>query len=367
MPPSAVSLPPGPGSLQLVIPGLIWPRQAWLDLTRGLDLPGLAALLHLQAPVLLDAGDTDTLLATRFGLPSPLPAAALRRQTLGLGNASQADGRWLCLDPVHLGFADRYLIPGDPAELALSADEAAALARDLAPLLAELGTLAVDAPQAWHLHLAPGTSVPAALPLPEAVGVRADAALGTLDSAWRRVLNDIQMTLHAHPCNRQREAEGRPAVNSLWPWGGGTLPTRPRTATNAAPDGVPVRVLTSDPVRQGLGIFLGAGGDALPDGFPAAIACENTAATTLILLETLAVPARTADAVRWQQALLDLDARWLQPAARQFAAGNIRHLVVDFPGRPQGRRLALGAGERWKGRLAFWRHPARKTLEALAA
>ncbi|MCZ7655242.1 MAG: hypothetical protein M5R42_14705 [Rhodocyclaceae bacterium] len=36
---------------------------------------------------------------------------------------------------------------------------------------------------------------------------------------WRRFINEAQVLLHNHPINMAREAEGRPTVNSLWPWG----------------------------------------------------------------------------------------------------------------------------------------------------
>ena len=37
-------------------------------------------------------------------------------------------------------------------------------------------------------------------------------------------MNEAQMILHTHPVNAEREARGMPAVNSVWLWGGGTLP-----------------------------------------------------------------------------------------------------------------------------------------------
>ncbi len=40
----------------------------------------------------------------------------------------------------------------------------------------------------------------------------------------RNVLGEIEMALHEHPVNREREAAGRQPINSLWLWGGGTAP-----------------------------------------------------------------------------------------------------------------------------------------------
>ena len=40
----------------------------------------------------------------------------------------------------------------------------------------------------------------------------------------RKVLGEIELALHEHPVNLQRESEGRQPVNSLWLWGGGIAP-----------------------------------------------------------------------------------------------------------------------------------------------
>lgn len=40
----------------------------------------------------------------------------------------------------------------------------------------------------------------------------------------RRLLSEIEMALHEHPVNAERESEGRPVINSLWIWGGGHAP-----------------------------------------------------------------------------------------------------------------------------------------------
>lgn len=47
---------------------------------------------------------------------------------------------------------------------------------------------------------------------------------GAERASHRRLLSEIEMALHDHPVNIEREAEGRPAINSLWIWGGGYAP-----------------------------------------------------------------------------------------------------------------------------------------------
>ena len=68
--------------LTLIVPGLIWTRQALADLTFDLPLPAFTTLLGrgrlTQRPPL----GTAAILAEISGLAAPLPAAALRRLAL---------------------------------------------------------------------------------------------------------------------------------------------------------------------------------------------------------------------------------------------------------------------------------------------
>lgn len=49
---------------------------------------------------------------------------------------------------------------------------------------------------------------------------------GADTSTHRRILSEIEMTLHEHAVNLRRIEEGKPPVNSLWLWGGGVAPER---------------------------------------------------------------------------------------------------------------------------------------------
>jgi hypothetical protein len=54
---------------------------------------------------------------------------------------------------------------------------------------------------------------------------------GASAATHRTLLSEIEMALHDHAANLEREATGQLPVNSLWLWGGGTAPakiTRPQ-------------------------------------------------------------------------------------------------------------------------------------------
>lgn len=323
--------------LTLIVPGLIWTRQALADLTGDLPLPAFTTLLGrgrlTQRPALRTAG----ILAEISGLAAPLPAAALRRLALR-EHPEEAD--WLCLDPVRLNFQERSLVVDDPQNLRLTTEEAAALAVALAPTFAELGALEVLAPTRWNLRLS--AAAPAFQPLPQAAG-RAAAPL-PLDAAyapWRQALNEAQMVLHAHPVNQARQAAGQPVVNSLWPWGGGRLP-QPRAATTHD------ALWSNDPVARGIARLLQIDGTTLPDAFGSA-----PARRPLAIFDALEQPARSGDAIAWRDELARFEAGWLVPALAALSGGRLGALRLIAPGELAAAELQVGRRDIWK----FWRKP----------
>jgi hypothetical protein len=325
--------------LTLIVPGLIWTRQALADLTCDLPLPAFTTLLGRGRLSHCPPLDSAALLAESTGLAAPLPAAALRRLALG-DHPGAAD--WLCLDPVQLNFHERRLIVGDPRHLQLSEVEAAALAVALAPTLAALGELEVLSPGRWNLRLF--AAAPAFDDLRQAAG-RSAAPLppGSAYAPWRQALNEAQMVLHAHSVNQARQAAAQPVVNSLWPWGGGRLPDEAMPAGGVRYDAL----WSDDPVTQGIARLLQIQGGALPPGY------SSAARAPLAVLDALEPPARTGDAIVWRDELARFEAAWLAPALDALRAGRLDALRLIAPGDQAIAELQVRRGDLWK----FWRKP----------
>lgn len=318
--------------LTVCLPGLLLPPQALLDSAGDLPLPALATLLGRgRVRRRLPAGD-HAWLAEAVGLPA-LPAAALRMLAVG-GDPGQA--HWLCLDPVHLKVHRRGIVLDDPATLALDADEDAALRAALAPLFGELGALAGGAVGQWHLRLAEPATLET-VPLPQAAGRDIDPGQ-RLPARWRSLLAEAQTALHAHPVNRRREAAGKPAANSLWPWGGGALPARMSSPWSA--------VATRDPVVAGLARHLGASLAPVPARFADATA-------DLVVLDELTGPARSLDALAWREALSGLERDWFAPLAHALRSGGVDGVTLAGFGGDGGIEVELTRIDLWK----FWRRP----------
>jgi hypothetical protein len=50
----------------------------------------------------------------------------------------------------------------------------------------------------------------------------------------RRVMTECQMLLHDHEVNQRRQRRGLPAINAIWPWGGGQLAASPARSPMAS-------------------------------------------------------------------------------------------------------------------------------------
>ena len=133
---------------------------------------------------------------------------------------------------------------------------------------------------------------------------------------WRALESEVQIVLHNHPHNAARLASGRVPINSLWLWGGGTLPD---AVSAAAPT-----VYSDDPAVLGAARLGKLQGMPLP-----------------------ATPGIDGDALidlRGQRDVRGLVERWLLPA---LAGGEA---MFDFA---DGLAFALRPGQRWR----VWRRP----------
>lgn len=340
--------PTHPMRVTLLLPGLLWPRRILRDAAHDLDLPALSLLVGRASSRRPGAATVDAWLAKTFGLGLPLPAAPLR--LLGDGGMPGND-EWLCLDPVHLRLESRTahaIMLDDPALLALTAEEDAALRQALAPLFSEMGEIVATSPGHWHLCLSRPAGIESQ-PLADVVGRAVDPSLpaGPEGARWRRLLAEAQTLLFDHPVNRTRREAGHPPVNSLWPWGMGSLPVRITAPFDA--------VLCDDPVIKGLARAVNLTAAAAPVRFVA------KPGRTLVRLDALADPTRTFDALAWREALVRLEADWFAPLLAALRAGRCRSaMIVGGSGNGAATlEISLTRARLWR----FWRRP--QPLDAL--
>lgn len=215
--------------MHVLIPYALSEDASMRDALRGVALPALQALVRdlqrdtvLEWPPLHPVAPHEHWLAQVQGLdPAAPPWAALRARALGAAHDS-ADC-WAFLSPSHWELGQTRVSLRDPAELALSAEEAQALQVAMAPYFAEDGlVLQPDLPGRWLVRGEPLRGLVAAEP---------DRVLGRDVAPWmpasallQRLQSEMQMLLYGHTVNDARSARGAWTVNGFWLHGIGSLP-----------------------------------------------------------------------------------------------------------------------------------------------
>ncbi len=261
-------------------------------------------------------------------LPAGWPAAAVGREADRGDAGSHA---WLRADPVHVRpdlNGARLLAHGGAMQVEPADVEA--LMPALKPLFGDAG-VALDAPvtERWYLRLPPGTVLPGFSPPDAALGAELLEHMPGGDSRspearrWRSLLSEVQVLLHNHPRNAMRQAAGRPAINSLWFWGAGRLPTEVRCTYR--------HVMSEDDTWLAFAKQAGCETSGLP------ARCPGTVADLLVDL-------------RDARDLAQLQAAWLSPLFDALHRGGLRELWLDCE---SGEGYRLVPSQRWR----FWRKP----------
>lgn len=152
---------------------------------------------------------------------------------------------YLQADPVHLILQRDAVVLSDPAALIATQEELQALCQLLNQHFTEDGfafelSECVNSQSKLLLRLNKAPNINTTLP-EKVIGRNIYGYLpqGEDASYWNKITNEIQMLLHEHPLNQQRELRQLPAINSIWLSGGGTLPQVPVSSFNQVISDIP--------------------------------------------------------------------------------------------------------------------------------
>ncbi len=326
---------PGGASVTLVAPGLLEPA-AGEDAPIP-ECPSLAALLAAAdrafAPPLLRR------LCAQFGVdPGPdrdPPAAALEQLAV---NGERSGETLAYLAPVHLQVdRDRAYVTQVP-DATLDPDTEQRLLDSLDGHLAADGARLQRLDRCRWLLRWPGELALRTRPLGDVLGEDAfgSRVVGAGARRWEQVATEMQMLLHRHPVNEQRESQGLASINSVWLWGCGALPHGAHS---------PYAVIhAEDAVTRGLAVLAGARLEPVPRCF----ADLAPGGTRLVHL------GRVHPGAAWHEWLQALESDWFAPLAAALATRTVAEVEL-WPGdalactvpasrfrwwrRPRGRRL----------------------------
>jgi len=309
-------------------------------------LPALETLLSraLRAP--LSQGWRDEL-RRRFAAAAEweLPLAAVAASGLDLAPVTTAPRYWLAT-PVHF-FAGLDNVQLHPAGLlALPAPTQSALA-------AEFNVAYADTP--WRLHatgkrelLLSGLVLAASAADPAAsigADLRAGLPQGPDAATLRRLGVEIEMWLHEHRINRERQARGELPVSGLWLWGA-MPPVQADGRAQSPPAQSPqsARLYGEDAYIEALWRLRGSPAESLPDGF--GHIARSDAHATVVLYPTLGAEGALG-------AFEHLEQSWLAPALKALRARQLSSVTV-LAGSFAYRLTRWSLARFWRSRPPWW-------------
>jgi hypothetical protein len=291
----------------LVVPGLL------AHAKDALAQSPLFEIARLASSPIVERQGIDAALCAACDLSADLPTAPLA--ALGAGVAP-ADDVVVHADPMTfvVGHAD-VVMAGRVDDL--TGPEAARIVVELNRHFATDGMQFV-APRSdrWFAHARdlPTLAVPT---LDQALGpgLRENLPRGAGAPTWNRWHNEVQMLLHEHPVNLEREARGAAPVNGFWFWGAGRVADLPQASLAKAF----ATTTREGDVARGLGIRAGVQVADLPSRFDEiAISKSGTTVVALSPRDAAALDAFERD--------------WLAPAAAALRRGSIDALEVVTDG-----------------------------------
>lgn len=284
---------------------LIWPDAAGvLQPINKVFWPAELQKILGKSRFLPDRLDYSSLLLQKFGqADSPdLPLAALRFP----GETA------ICADLCYL-HADRDCLRLFQRDLQVSDAEAAQLQASLQPLLdAFQGEWLTYSSKHWGLRLPALSDMQwTAIDKLEGQSIGEQLPVGSEQNSWRRLLNEIQMSLFEHPVNQQREAAGFLPVNAVWFSGAQTLQLNANWQHVAGDEALlkPLASVINADYQQSF----------------AALVNQKSKARSLIVL-----PAFDNDA-DWQNQLEILTQRVFKPLWQQLRRWQLAELQISVP------------------------------------
>lgn len=346
--------------LELFLPFALMPQEMARDLLRELKMPSLAMLLARGKSVSRQSNEEfsralphELLLAQRFGLLSSsdncspqLAAGVIRR----LGLPAQS-GFWFIVQPAHLHIARDHLVLTDTRQLNLSEQDSRALFDTVRPLFAESGrTLLYGDASTWLLHADDLQSLRTSTP-DAASGHNIDIWMPHGEQArdWRRLQNEVQMHWHAHSVNDAREQRGLKPVNSVWLWGGASIPAQ-TTQTGST-------VLFTAHDKPGL--FAAAATETTSVASLQDIFVSQTT-NGLLILDDLIAPALAGEWAEWLAHFHALEDTWFTPLLAALQSGKLGKLSLSLSDNTTVSNYTIGKSSLHK----FWCAPSLARLTA---
>ncbi|MDP3688935.1 MAG: phosphoglycerate mutase [Sulfurimicrobium sp.] len=308
----------------LLIPALFPPTAMTRenDPLHGVKVSALQTLLARGNCSKSPANDVESWLCEIFGVARqqdyPVAPFCVMADGIEAGNAY-----WLRADPIHLAVERDQLILTEGSTFSLSQAESVNLIATLNQHFSADGLhFCASHPLRWYLRLDRPPAI-STQPIYKVAGHNIHSHLphGPEELRWRSLINEVQMLLFEHPVNIAREKRGEVPINSVWPWGGGTLPT----VSNRPFD----HVWANDALASGLAMSSKLSHQALPAHAGDWLA-QARSGNHLLVLDSLRPATCYGTPHIWRERLEQMEQQWFAPLERALRKGEIE-LILHAP------------------------------------
>lgn len=166
---------------------------------------------------------------------------------------------------------------------------------------------------------------------------------GDNEKHWRALMNELQMFLHSHSVNQQRQMQGLPTINSLWFWGSGELPVLSQIDDQKESF---AQCWSDETVSLALARLNNVPRTNLPANGDTWLKQAITPGHHLLVCELLNIDQVRSDPLEWWQSLVQFDQQWLSPLVTAVKQNTIDRLqVIDVDG--SCYQLTRNQARRW--------------------
>lgn len=332
-------------NLHLLIPGMFWPDTEVPEVYQDLSLPALETILAKSRYAGNQPQGIEAWLCQAFGVSKQQdwPVAPIMLPVEGTDEVPAQHAYWLRADPVHLRIENNHILLADNQILRISLKESMQFADTLNRYFSKDGILFLPLqPDRWYVRLGKTPRLHTRL-LSEIVGKNINNQLptGADSSAWHSIFNEIQMLLHDHPVNQEREAHGELAINSIWFWGGGVMPQHIRSNYD--------QVWSDHAFAQALATASGIMHAPLPHDVTAWQRLAKPG-NHLVVLDALWGKAQYKNIYEWRQGLDRLESSWFTPLFAAMKKGKITQLTITALNDNHVKNFVMTHNNLWK----FW-------------
>jgi hypothetical protein len=295
--------------LHLLMPDLLWPLEEKKLNKLPIRPPTLEKLLTRSRRAYFQSDDITEALFHLFGVESTPSADYPVGAVSYLGNGGETEEKcWAKAIPVHLiADGDGVLLIG-PEQLDITLREAESLAKDFNEHFKQDGfSLYVKAQDSWHLKLAQCPDI-TTFDIDFVAGRHIQRYLpsGPDSVQWINIINETQMLFFHSEVNQQRMEKGSAAINGLWFFGFGVLPTLSKRYSS---------IYSTIPLAKGLAVLSNSTHYAQTSSFEG-IQCSGQ--ETIFTYTEFRDSRKAQDLSKWQEALQNIE-NWLKGVIRSNA------------------------------------------------